>query len=133
MGDALWVKLKHTKIWMFGKKRCNALRITNEEEAMNKKINLSTKYATSEDVVARDVQGEFIIIPITSGVGGQEDEIFTMNETGRAIWDKLDGKRTLKDVVEDLNSEFEGKLGDIQRDVLGIVRELLKRKMVVGV
>ncbi len=99
---------------------------------MSKKISLTTKYALSENVVARDVQGEFIIIPITSGVG-DEDEIFTMNETGRAIWDRLDGKRTLKDVIEDLNSEFEGKQEDIQKDVLGIADELLKRKMIVGV
>ena len=70
---------------------------------MSRKISLTAKYAPSEDVVARDVHGEFIIIPITSGVG-DEDEIFTMNETGRAIWDKLDGKRALKDVIENLTS-----------------------------
>lgn len=100
---------------------------------MGAKASIDKAYKPSEDVVARDVQGEFIIIPITSGVGGQEDEIFTMNETGRAIWDKLDGKRALKDVIEDLNSKFEGKQEDIQKDVLGIAEELLKRKMIVGV
>ena len=99
---------------------------------MSKKIGLNAKYAISENVVARDVQGEFIIIPITSGVGDTEDEILTMNKTGRAVWDKLDGKRVLKDVIADLNSEFEGKPEDIQKDVLGIMEELLKRKMIIG-
>jgi len=98
---------------------------------MSKEISLNAKYVSSENVVARDVQGELIIIPITSGVGVQEDEIFTMNETGRAIWDKLDGKRPLKNVIEDLSAEFEGKFEDIQKDVLGITNELLKKKMIV--
>lgn len=100
---------------------------------MNKKIRLTAKYVPSEDVVAREIQGELIIIPITNGAGGIEDEIFTLNQTGRAVWDKLDGKRTLKEITEDLNSEFEGSKGKIQNDVLGIMKELLKRKMVIGV
>ena len=100
---------------------------------MSGKISINAKYAPSKDVVARDVQGEFIIIPITSGVGDLEDEVFSLNETGRAIWGKLDGKRTLKNIAEDLNSEFEGKREDIQKDILGIAGELLKRKMIVVV
>ncbi len=100
---------------------------------MSKKVSLSSKYMLSENVVARDVQGEFIIIPIASGVGDQGDEIFTMNETGRAIWDRLDGKRELKSVIEDLSLEFEGLQEDMQRDVLGIAEELLRRKMIVRI
>jgi Coenzyme PQQ synthesis protein D (PqqD) len=100
---------------------------------MGVKASIDRAYKLSVDVVARDVQGELIIIPITSGVGGQEDEIFTLNETGRAIWDKLDGKRALKDIIKDLNSEFKGKQEDIQKDVLGIADALLKKKIIVGV
>ncbi|MCX5698166.1 MAG: PqqD family protein [Candidatus Omnitrophica bacterium] len=98
---------------------------------MNKKLSLTAKYAPSEDVVARDVQGEFIIIPITSGAGATEDEIFTLNETGRAIWDRLDGKKALKDIATELSVEFEAPLEKIENDVLGLVEELLKRKMLV--
>jgi hypothetical protein len=95
---------------------------------MEPKVNLNVIYVPSDDVVAREVQGEFIIIPITSGVG-DEDEIFTLNETGRAIWDRLDGKRTLKDIVTGLSEEFEAPLEEIEKDVLGLIEELLKRKM----
>ncbi|MCX5698164.1 MAG: PqqD family protein [Candidatus Omnitrophica bacterium] len=98
---------------------------------MSKKFCLSMKYAPSEDVVARDVQGEFIIIPITSGIGDLEDEIFTLNDTGRAIWDKLDGKRSLKEVASALSDEFDSSSEEIEKDVLGITEELLKRRMLV--
>lgn len=100
---------------------------------METKINLDSIYAPSKDVVARDIHGEFIIIPITSGVGNLEDEIFSLNETGRAIWGKLDGKRSLREAARDLGEEFTAPPGEIEKDVLGIMEELLKRRMLVEV
>lgn len=93
--------------------------------------NLNTIYKLSEDVVAREVQGEFIVIPITSGIAESDDEIFSLNETGRAIWNKLDGKKSLKKIVEILTLEFEGSAEEIERDCLGLSEELFKRKMIV--
>ena len=100
---------------------------------MESKISLNAIYAPSEDVVAREVQGEFIIIPITSGIGDSEDEIFTLNESGRAIWDKLDSKNSLKEVADCLASEFDAPGVEIENDVLGLVKELLKKKILVNV
>ena len=100
---------------------------------MKTQVDLNSKYLTSEDVVARDVLGEFIIIPIASGIGDLDDEIFSLNKFGRAIWEKLDGKADLKGVASVLASRFEGPATKIERDVLGLTEELLKRKMIVKV
>ncbi|TAM38440.1 PqqD family protein [bacterium] len=98
---------------------------------MEPKVSLKAIYAPSEDVVAREVQGEFIIIPITSG--GGDDAIFTLNEFGRAIWDKLDRKKNLKEVANCLSSEFDAPGGEIEEDVSGLVKELLKKKILVKI
>lgn len=100
---------------------------------MVEKVSLKSIYKISEDVVARKVQEEFIIIPITSGIGDLEDEIYSLNDTGLAIWERLDGKRSLKDLVHELESEFEAPEIEIEKDVLGLAEELLKRKMLVEV
>lgn len=100
---------------------------------MEKKVKLDAVYAPSKDVVARDVQGEFIIIPVTSGVGDLEDEIFSLNEEGQAIWERLDGKKTLREVAGDLEGDFEAADKQIEKDCAGLVGELLKRRMVVEV
>jgi len=100
---------------------------------MEPKARLEKVYAPSEDVVAREVQGEFIIVPITSGIGDLEDEIFSLNETGHAIWHRLDGKRSLKDLADEIGLEFEAPKIEIEKDVLGLTEELLKRKMLVEV
>lgn len=100
---------------------------------MKNSVKPGSVYIPSENVVAREVQGEFVIIPISAGVSDAEDEIFSLNETGKAIWDKLDGKRTLKDVAASLLSEFQGQPAEIEKDVFGLAQELFKRKMLICV
>lgn len=99
---------------------------------MESKGRMDNAYKISENVVAREIQGEFLIIPITSGAGDAEGEIFSLNETGRAIWNKLDGKRSLKKVAQELSGKFEAAKEEIEKDCLGLVEELLKRKMVAA-
>ena len=99
---------------------------------MEPKVSINAIYAPSEDVVARDIHGEFIIIPITSGIG-EEDAIFTLNNTGRAIWDKLDSKKNLKEVIRSISLEFDVSGINIEKDVLGLVAELLKKKILVKI
>ena len=100
---------------------------------MKAKVDPDAIYAPSEDIVAREIEGELIIVPLVSGIGDMEDELFTLNETGRAIWEKLDGEKSLKDVAEELSMEFEAPAGEIETDVTGLAEELLKRRMLVEV
>ena len=95
------------------------------------KISLDTIYLPSSDIVAREIEGEIIIVPVVSGIGDMEDELFSLNETGKVMWDKLDGKRKLGDVVFELKKEFDGPEGEIESDVIGLVEELLKRRILV--
>lgn len=94
-------------------------------------VNVSVKgvYIPSENIVAREIEGELVIVPLVSGVGDMEDELFTLNETGKAFWRRLDGKKNLSSIVNELSEEYEGTREDIERDVLGLSNELLKRGM----
>jgi len=94
-------------------------------------INLTTKYRITDDIVAREIEGELIIVPLTSGIGDLEDELFTLNGTGRSIWERLDGNQTLQQVVESLNQDFKDSSNSIEDDVTGFVSELIRMKMVV--
>jgi hypothetical protein len=94
-------------------------------------LGLDAICAPSEDVVAREIEGELIIVPLVAGIGDTDDELYTMNETGKAIWSRLDGRRTLRSVSAELVAEFNAPPEEIERDVLGLMAELMRRKMVV--
>ena len=92
-------------------------------------MTLDNVCVPSENVVAREIEGEVIIVPLVSGIGDADDELYTLNPTGQAIWQKLDGKRTLKEIAGLLQNEFDAPITDLEKDVLGFVNELTKRKM----
>jgi hypothetical protein len=87
--------------------------------------------APSEDVVVREIEGELIIVPLTSGIGDMEDELYSLNSTGMAIWSRFDGKRSIREIAADLGSEFEASENEIEQDVVGLATELLKRNMLI--
>jgi len=98
---------------------------------MGDAVQLDAVFAPSEDVVARDIEGELILVPIAAGIGDAEDDLFTLNPTGRAIWQQLDGKRSLRQIASALAAEFDAPAGQIEADVLGLAAELAKRKLLV--
>ncbi len=100
---------------------------------MKTQLILEKRYAISEDIVAREIQGEFIIIPIASGFSTSEEEIFSLNEFGKTIFNRLDGKRSLKDIIRRLMCIYSGTQEQIEKDVTAFIKELLRRKMIVEI
>lgn len=97
------------------------------------KVNLDTVYIPSEDMVVKEIQGEFVIIPLRNGIADLESEFFELNEIAKAIWAKLNGRKTLKEIAQELSLEYEESIELIERDLLQLAEELLKRGMLVDV
>lgn len=95
------------------------------------KISMDAVYAPSENIVAREIEGEIIIVPLARGIGDAEDDLFSLNETGRAVWKLLDGRRSLAQIVQILGADYTASTATIGKDVAGLMAELLKRRMVV--
>lgn len=96
-------------------------------------IGLEKVYAISDDVVAREIEGELIIVPLIAGIGDMEDELFTLNETGKEIWRLLNGKNNLHEVVTALSTKYHAHPGEIEEDVIGLVQELTNRRILIDV
>lgn len=88
-------------------------------------------YVPSDDIVAREIEGELIIVPLVAGIGDMEDELYSLNDTGKDIWRKLDGRTTLAGIANALAAEYNAPPDEIERDMLGLVGELVRRKMLI--
>jgi len=97
---------------------------------MDERVELDAVYVPSPDIVARMIQGELVIVPVAAGIGDMEGELFSLNETGRAVWGLLDG-RTLAQAVAALAAEYEAPAETLERDAAGLIGELLRRRIVV--
>ncbi|MBM3313509.1 PqqD family protein [candidate division WOR-3 bacterium] len=94
-------------------------------------VRLDQVYMPSEDIVAREIEGELIIVPLVAGIGDMEDELYSLNDTGKDIWRRLDGRSTLDEVARVLADEYSAEPGEVEKDVVGLVGELVRRKMLV--
>ncbi len=91
----------------------------------------SSILAPSDDVVSRVVDGELIIVPLDAGVG-DADDLFTLNETGAAVWELLDGERSLAEVVDEVACRFDAPRSEVEADVLEFAADLLDRGFAVA-
>ena len=98
---------------------------------MTDDIDLNTVCEKSDGVVAREIEDEILIVPLVAGIGDADDELYTLNETGQAIWQAIDGQRSLKDVAALLADDFDDPVEEIERDVLDFAGELARRGILV--
>jgi hypothetical protein len=103
------------------------------EVALGLTVSRDAVYKPSDDLVVREIDGQLIIVPIGTGVGDLEDELYALNDTARVVWAKLDGSRSVSAVVDELAQEYAAPTEAIDADVVGLLEELLKRRMVVPV
>ena len=96
---------------------------------MKTQVTMNTICNASEDIVAREIEGDMIIVPLVAGIGDADDELYTLNETGRAIWKKLDGVKSLEQIATELEKEFSAPADEIQKDVLGFASEMVTRRI----
>lgn len=100
---------------------------------MSNEVSQEQVFKPSGDIVVRDIEGQLVIVPLTAGVGDLEAELFSLNETGKAVWERLDGHKSVADIIAELQAEYEDPEGEIEGHVEGLLAELSKRRMVVDV
>ncbi len=100
---------------------------------MNLTISMNGYYAVSDEVIAREIEGEIVIVPLISGIGDMDDDLYTLNETGKSVWNLLDGKITLKEVITAMYNEYEVSITIIEDEITGLVKDLLDKRLIVEI
>jgi hypothetical protein len=93
------------------------------------KISVDTIFKKSENVVFRKIQDEYILVPIVASAA-DVDSIFNLNETGAAVWERIDGVKKLSDIIEDIKAEYEGERKEIEDDVMAFVGRMVEEKLI---
>jgi len=86
---------------------------------------LKKRYKKNGDVVFRRISDESILVPIKDNVGDL-GFIYTINDVGTFIWERIDGKRQLVDIKELLINEFDVSPSKAESDLLEFVAHLEK-------
>jgi hypothetical protein len=80
-------------------------------------------YCKDPAIVARQIAGEMILVPIRQNVGDLES-IYLLNDTALFAWQLLDGAYSLADIRNRVTLEFEVDELQAGQDLLELVADL---------
>ena len=90
---------------------------------------MDTILRKSENIVFRKIENEYILVPIVASAADVES-IFNLNETGAAVWERLDGTKKLSDIIAEIKAEYEGECTQIENDVMAFVKGMVEAKLI---
>jgi hypothetical protein len=79
-------------------------------------MNLQTLYKLKSRFVARNVGNELILVPLTANVA-QMNELFTLNETGKFIWENINENSTVLEIENLMIETFDIDSAIAKRDI----------------
>jgi hypothetical protein len=88
------------------------------------RVSLSHTVRPSDDAVFRDLDGEAVVLNLSTGI------YFGLNEVGTRIWQLIDQFGELAAVHESLLREFEVDPDTASRDLIDLVAQLADRGLV---
>jgi coenzyme PQQ biosynthesis protein PqqD len=84
---------------------------------------LNTILSHSSSIVARKTGDEYVLVPLANNIADM-NRVYTLNESGAFIWDLIDGKRTVAEIIEAIESEYDTTREKAEQDVLEFIRNL---------
>lgn len=58
------------------------------------------------------------------------DNVYIFNSTGTRIWELLDGKRNVEEIIKIIYDEFEIDYKKAEKEVIGFITDLLKKHLI---
>lgn len=80
-------------------------------------------YEKDPMMVAREIENEFVLVPIRQNVGDLE-YMYTLNGVGSRIWELLDGGTTVEDIVSVLIQEYDVEVPQAEADVIEFLDQM---------
>jgi len=77
----------------------------------------------------RIIDNETIIIPLDEQTADFE-KMELLNDTATRIWELIDGKNNLKEIIEKICEEYEVEKLEAEKEVLSFVNKLEKKNLI---
>lgn len=86
-------------------------------------MDIQTLYHMKSKFVAREVGNELIIVPLSGNVA-QMNELFTMNETAKFIWENISEKTSVEDIENAMTDTFDIDKETAKKDILVFLTQM---------
>ena len=90
-------------------------------------MQLSDTFTVSEEVVAREVGGEMVLLDLESG------QYFGLDTVGARIWELLSKRpHSLEELCDVIEAEFDAPRSQIEADLLALAQQMSEQDLIVA-
>jgi hypothetical protein len=91
----------------------------------NAMAGLKSILSQSTSIVTRKTGNEYVLVPITDNIADM-NSVYTLNETGAFIWEQIDGKRSVEEIIDELTNEYDIDKQNAESDVFNFIENMSK-------
>jgi hypothetical protein len=84
---------------------------------------LNSVLSHSPTVVTRKTGNEYVLVPVADNIADM-NSVYTLNETGAFIWEQIDGKRTVSEIITAVTAEYEIDNETASKDVFDFMENM---------
>jgi hypothetical protein len=100
-----------------------------EPEQVVNSGNCSKVFIRNSDVISRKIAGELFLVPV-KGKMADMDNIFTLTAVAEYIWDRLDGRKSLNEILNDVVDRFDVEHEQAESDIREFIMELMESGLI---
>lgn len=93
-------------------------------------IDITSTYKISDNLISREIEETLVIVPLDSGMGDINSELYSLNETGSLVWEKLDGLTPINEIIDSISLDFNLPTDKIKQDIINLLADLLKKGLI---
>jgi hypothetical protein len=86
-------------------------------------------FQRTRNIVSRRVAGELFLVPVAGNLADMQ-RIFALTKVAEFIWERLDGQKSLSDILNDVVEGFDVDEKQADSDIQALVTELLTEGLV---
>jgi methyltransferase-like protein len=85
--------------------------------------DLKSVYTHSPNIVTRKTGNEYVLVPVANNIADM-NSVYTLNETGAFIWEHIDGKRSIEEIINAVTGEYDIDQSSAAEDVFSFVENM---------
>jgi len=79
----------------------------------------------SPSIVTRKTGSEYVLVPIANNIADM-NSVYTLNETGAFIWEQIDGKKNVEEIISAVTEEYDIDNEIASADVFSFINDMRK-------
>jgi len=90
---------------------------------MDDMAELKSVPSRSPSIVTRKTGNEYVLVPVTNNIADMTS-VYTLNETGAFIWELIDGKKNVEELIDAVIDKYDADRETATKDVFTFIENM---------